>query len=286
MSRATARRQRGFALPAAVVGTGIFALVAVSILDWGRGTTALLQARAVQARLAAAAEAGVTMAIHGVAIEDRTRRWPVGGAPRTMAFDGVALTIVVTDERGRIPLNSVEPEVIRALLAHAGVDGMQLDELADAVEDWMDEDDSPRLHGAEREDYGDGTPGPRNGPFRSLGEIAEVRGMTPAVLARIAPLISLTPRADIGVVDQRHASADVISIMNAGAVDGFSALVNRREEEGQRVAIEIADDEPIALRLVHVQVTARLGNEAALTREAVVEFTGAPNRPYWIRAWQ
>lgn len=278
-----ARAQRGFALPAAVLGVGVFALMALAVLDWGRGVTASLAAEVTRARLDTAAEAGVDLAIHDLAIEDRTLRWPVGSA-RRLAFDGVTLDIMVEDERGKVPVNGVEQPILRALMAHAGATGLQLDELVDALEDWMDEDDRPRQHGAERADY-DGRPGPRNGNFRSIGEIGLVKGMTPRLLAAIAPLVTLIPRADIGVIDARHASPDVLAIMSGQEIDDFAVINRRREQEGQREAIEIADDEPIALQLVTIRVSASLG-EARLERRATVEFTGDAGRPYWIRLWR
>ncbi|RJF87943.1 hypothetical protein D3874_13695 [Oleomonas cavernae] len=279
-------RQRGFALPAAVAGIGIFALVAVSILEWGRGTTALLRGQASQARLEAAADAGLMLAIHGLGIDDRARRWPIGGPPRTLGFDGVAVTVTVEDERGKVPINAVDTEIIRALLAHAGADGQKLDELTDAVEDWIDEDDRPRLHGAEREDYAARGIVPRNGGFRSVDEIALVRGMDPAIFAAIAPLVTLVPRADVGVIDGRHASAAVLEIMAGTGPDSIALIGRQREEQGQQVAIALPDNEPLALQLVTIRVSARLGPDAGLTRATIVEFTGDRRRPYWIRSYR
>lgn len=275
---------RGFALPAAVLGVAIFALLALAIIDWGRGTTALLRAETLRVRLEAAADAGLNLAIHGLAIEDRTLRWPVGGGPRRILFDGVSLDIAVEDERGKVPINSVDTPVIRAMLAHAGASGLQLDELTDAVEDWIDEDDTPRLHGAEKDAYAGTGVVPRNAGFRTIGEIGLVKGMTPRMLAVIAPLVSLIPRADIGIVDGRQAGPEVLAIMSGDGIDSFAVINRRREEAGQQVAIDIADDEPVALRMVTIRVTAAMAGGARLDRVTTVEFTGDPRKPFWIRA--
>ncbi len=57
-------------------------------------------------------------------------------------------------------------------------------ELADAVLDWIDDDDQPRQFGAERSEYESlGVPYvPRNGPLESLEELQLVRGVTPQLL--------------------------------------------------------------------------------------------------------
>ncbi len=58
--------------------------------------------------------------------------------------------------------------------------GMTL-ELADAILDWIDEDDEPREFGAEIDYYSAQQPAcrPRNGPLASLAELLMVRGITP-----------------------------------------------------------------------------------------------------------
>jgi len=56
--------------------------------------------------------------------------------------------------------------------------------LADAILDWLDEDDSPREFGAEQSHYRDLSPTyqPRNGPFAALDELLMIRGITPELL--------------------------------------------------------------------------------------------------------
>lgn len=272
---------RGFALPAALVGLVVFASVAMGILEWGQGTAAMLQAQAVRARLDAAADAGLMLAIHGLGLDAPAERWRVGGPARVLGFDGVTLSIAVADERGKVPLNTAESEMVRALLGQLGVSGLAQDALADAIEDWIDEDDTARPAGAERQDYGDATPGPRNGPFRSLDEIARVRGMTGPLATAMADLVTLVPRADPGIVEARHAGPAVLAIVKAqgdagGTDDGFVTALSP-EPPG--------DSEPLALRLISIAVTASLG-QARLARTAIVEFTGDRRQPYWLRSYR
>ncbi|MEM9657243.1 MAG: hypothetical protein AAF961_02675, partial [Planctomycetota bacterium] len=57
-------------------------------------------------------------------------------------------------------------------------------EIADAILDWLDEDDTPRMFGAESETYQALDPPywPRNGPIHDLDELLLVRGVTPELL--------------------------------------------------------------------------------------------------------
>lgn len=61
--------------------------------------------------------------------------------------------------------------------------GMTQD-IADAILDWMDPDDTPRQYGAERDYYSSLTPSyaPKNGPMESVEELLLVRGVTPQLL--------------------------------------------------------------------------------------------------------
>ncbi len=56
--------------------------------------------------------------------------------------------------------------------------------MADALLDWMDEDDQPREFGAEATWYAENQPGalPRNGPIQSLSELNKIRGFDAALL--------------------------------------------------------------------------------------------------------
>ncbi|MEO1526628.1 MAG: type II secretion system protein GspK [Planctomycetota bacterium] len=58
------------------------------------------------------------------------------------------------------------------------------EELADAILDWLDEDDEPREYGAEVDYYSTLTTPyePTNGPILSVEELLRVRGMTPTLL--------------------------------------------------------------------------------------------------------
>jgi type II secretory pathway component PulK len=57
-------------------------------------------------------------------------------------------------------------------------------EIADAILDWLDEDDDPRQYGAESDFYQSLSPPyrPRNGPLHSLDELLHVAGVTPRLL--------------------------------------------------------------------------------------------------------
>jgi hypothetical protein len=104
-------------------------------------------------------------------------------------FEGVAqgIRFGLEDESTRLNLNTL------AVANQAGEDaGRQIlmglpgmtEEIADAILDWIDEDDEPRQYGAEVDYYASLEPGyaPKNGPLETVEELLLVRGVTPWLL--------------------------------------------------------------------------------------------------------
>src|SRR5206468_1245391 len=101
--------------------------------------------------------------------------------------------------------------------------------LADALADWTDADDVPRPRGAERDWYLAQTPPlvPRNAPFASVGELALVRGIDAAALARLRPFVTV---AGEHAVNPNTASREVLLavVQDPAAVDRLLAARARR----------------------------------------------------------
>lgn len=101
--------------------------------------------------------------------------------------DGSGIRYGLEDESARLNLNvlllldKVQEGAGRTLLM--GLPGMTED-VADAILDWMDEDDEPREYGAELEYYSALDPpyAPKNGPLDTVEELLLVRGVTPELL--------------------------------------------------------------------------------------------------------
>jgi hypothetical protein len=97
---------------------------------------------------------------------------------------GFNLSYGIADEAGKINVNAfmlLDPtgQVLYDALMKLTAYGMTED-LADAIVDWLDADDTPRAAGAESGDYPNYRP--KNGPINTLGELLLVRGMTVQLL--------------------------------------------------------------------------------------------------------
>ncbi len=62
--------------------------------------------------------------------------------------------------------------------------------IADAILDWLDPDDTPRENGAEVDYYAAQNPpyAPKNGPLDTIEELLLVRGVTPELLFEPTPI--------------------------------------------------------------------------------------------------
>ena len=215
--------RQGFALVFVLGITAILALIAAAILRSG-GTAPLLARNAlVQAQNQALAEAGINRVIFDLLQPPDVRQISVTGKPFDYQFAGQTVTLWVQDQSGKIDLNATTDQVLKLALGHAGLSATQVDALADAIADWGDADDQPRLNGVEAEAYRavGKTYGPRNGPFESVAELRQVLGMDRKLFDALAPL--LTVYSARAIVDMAVASDEVLGAMNAAASAGRGA---------------------------------------------------------------
>ncbi len=275
----------GYALVAAVTAVALFAYVAFEVLAADQGAVASVTGRARQARLAAAADAGLMIAVHDLATEDRTVRWSIDGRERHLDFDGVGLTVVVQDERGKAPLAGLNDVQSRALFQGAGASGERLDALVDEFRDWQAEEVVTTVEGAPAAGAEGVAPGlqPRHGHFRTVGELMALKDMDPALYARIAPAVTVFFE-ESGPFEPANAGPLAISAMSAfSAGESAEEIAAENTAVGQRPDEEIAPDDHLAGRTLTVSVVASDPAGDRTHRTAIVELTGDKTDPYWVR---
>lgn len=284
----TRRGEAGYAVAMAVVAAGLFAYLSLLALQTNSGEAAMIGARTDRARLEAAADAGLAMALHGLGMEETSRRWAFDGGARQIHFDGALLTIIVEDERSKVPINGIDDAAMRRLLLGAGVQGRQLDALAACIQDWIDERGFSRTDGAKADAYRAAGADvlPRNGKIRTLEELLHVRGMTPQILADIAPSLTLF-FGEPGTFNEKTATSLAIMTMlgSSEKVTEMRDLV-KTVADGTRPAMENIATVSLMGRPLTVQVQAVFPNGSRVSHATVVQFTGNRRRPFWVRAYQ
>ena len=131
------------------------------------------------------------------------------------------------------------------------------EDIADAILDWLDEDEEPRPFGAEIEYYSTlPTPyEPNNGPLQSVEELLLVRGVTPTLLFG----------ADVnrnGVIDPDEQQRFGITVDTPGALGWASYLTvhgaeaNKRKDGSPRIFVNQED-----LEILYEDLLEGLGND-------------------------
>lgn len=262
----------------------LFALMALTMINATRGTVIMASAEIDRARLSAAADAGFALALQGLLTRDAAQRWSIAGQPRRIAFDDMMLTITIEDERGKIAINLINKAQAEIMFQAFGLSGGPLEEAVDGFLDWRDEDFTPRLRGAEDDAYASQKIRPRNGPLKSIGELALIKGIGPALATRIAPYASVNFGIN-GDFDPRFSTPIAIRVSaDSDAGSASDELALGRAIKGDNVAIELGAVPSLIGRPLTVKVEAMRGETAKLRRKIIVELTGAPIRPHVVRA--
>ena len=278
---------------------------AVTVLNLNGELADKYPARVEQARLSAAADAGMMMAIHGIGQEDASQRWAINGHPRETVFGGVDLLITVVDERGKAPLDGLNPAQSRALFEGAGASGDRLDALVNELRDFQSADDDDDTNTPVKTDAQDLAAAPiRKGGFRTVGDLMALKDMDADLYSLIAPAVTVFFE-ESGPFERGHASPLAAATMRATEDESPEEQQLDQSDDDQKPT-ETIEDENMIGRTVTVSVIARGPNGAQTHRSAIVELTGSgakdadaslsnsnsnsnsgssgkPTSPYWIR---
>lgn len=260
----------------------MLALLALTMIEATRGSTRSARAELDRAQLSAAADAGIVLAVQGLAQANAARRWQADGQLREVEFAGAILEIRIEDETGKVPLNKINDDQAEALFAAFGLQGAELEEARDAFLDWRDGDDEPRLRGRERADYVEAGVQPRDGPLRSNGELAAIPAIGPELAARMDPFVTVfAPNS--ASFDDLYASPLARRVMTEQVFeDSFQGVP---VVEGGLDADETGRvNDGVTSRPLRIMVRARNASGSAARRNVVIELTGSPARPYVVRS--
>ncbi|MGI8841971.1 MAG: hypothetical protein ACR2F8_14500 [Caulobacteraceae bacterium] len=277
-----AAKDSGYALVAAIAAMAAFAYIAFEVLAADRGQIVGVGARIEQARLEAAADAGLTIAIHGLGDPDPDRRWPIDGSVRRIGFDGADLAVAIQDERGKVPIDGVNATQARALFENAGATGPRLDALVAELSDFQfgDESADPTAPPA---------PGPagaygavRHGGFRTVGDLMALKDMDVGLFERVAPAVTVFFE-ESGPFEPNNAGPLARLAMAAEDAGPSPDLLAQANADDEPQVEPITPDVNLIGRTVTVQAVAFDRRGARAHRTAIVELTGVQGQPYWIR---
>lgn len=167
-----------------------------------------------------------------------------------MAFGDVRYALRLRDTGAALNLNTASEEMFRQFFAQGlRVDFARADRLAQAILDWRDEDDIPRVGGGERDQYlKQGAPVlPANRDFAELAELRHVLGMTAELYAEALPYLTIVGSGMINV----NAAPEAVLLALPGVTPTAAAQLVRMREAGDlpRSMAELEAMMPAAVRV-------------------------------------
>lgn len=226
------RRQKGIALVMVLwilllvtISTGAYTLMAR--MDQLEAHTVISSTRARMA-----AEAGLNLAVLSLRDPDELTRLVPDGRPYMIQVQDVMVEIQVTDERGKVYINSVDEVALARLLQGHGLDEDQSVLMAAAILDWNDADEMERPNGAELPAY-EATGlevGPGNRPFLMVEEILQVLGMPWELFREIEP--GLTVFSESGMPDAAYAPWEaLLALPDMTREDALNFIQERQSQD-------------------------------------------------------
>jgi len=239
------------------------------------------------------AEAGLNMAVLSLRDPDETARWNPDGRPYALLFLDMQLEIKVTDERGKLNINSADEVVLTQLFSGHGLEEEDAIYLAAAVLDWIDEDDIERANGAEEDAYfanGYGV-GPGNRSFVMVEELLQVLGMSWELFQKIEP--GLTVYSEAGLPDAAYAPLEaLLALPDMTEEDALNFIAERQSEDATNgLGVALPNGQVAMARgrglTYSIQAKATLPNGIWDQIEATIQLGGSTDgRPFRILRWR
>ena len=141
-------------------------------------------------------------------------------------------TLDVHDTGVALHLNEASEDMLRAFLSQGlRIDYAAADRLTQAILDWRDEDDLPRINGGEAEQYlrAGAAVLPANRPFADPDELRHVPGITSELFERIRPYVTVIGSGRINM----NAAPEPVLLALPGFTPAVVAELLRLRDAGQ-----------------------------------------------------
>ena len=191
------RRQEGFALLIVLWTLGLLALLGTQLLATSRQDAQIARNLRDTATLEAAANGAMQQAIFRV-LDRSSGHWNADGMIHMLQVGRVRVTVQLEDEADKINPNIALPALLQALLLQVGADPGTAAVVAASIVEWRQASNTPGQPNPIVARYAGRDFAPLGEPFSSIEELDYVLGMTPALLGRLRPHLSLFTDSDPG----------------------------------------------------------------------------------------
>lgn len=287
------QRQCGVALVLVLWVITLLAVIAGNFAFSMRSEARIAHNLVVTARAKTFANAGVQRAwFELMKPPTDSQRWTADGVQHEFALQDAVLRVTITDESGKVDLNTASDALLKGLFLSVGLSDEASTKLLDVVLDWRDADKLRRLRGAEEDDYRTAGRGfiPSDAPFETVDELQRVLGMTSELYRKLAP--ALTVYSKQSGINTAVAPAKVLLAIPGVNPDMVAQYLAQRQallSIGQKApgfsGAGVFASASIGVPTYTVRSEARLPDGSKYVRVMVARLTQDPKRPVSILAW-
>jgi general secretion pathway protein K len=243
------------------------------------------------AQVRAAADGGIERTAFELMRPRTLTAWKPDGVPYAWRDGEIAIVAAARDESAKVDLNSATEPLLKGMFMNlAGLPDEKATALVEAIADWRDVDELRRANGAEAPDYraADAKYLPANGPFETVSEFSRVLGVTPALYAIVAPVLTVHSRQ--AGINPLTAERSTLLSLPAATPELVDAYLRQREDAlAQKLAVPpfppaqgfMANAGPVW----RIRAEATSADGVTFVREAVVRATADPRRPFYALLW-
>lgn len=257
-------RDRGFALLIVLWAMVLLAILAAQVTGAGRAQSQLAAAMRTSAVLEQAADGAVYETVWHM-LDGTGDAWPVGAGTHDLEIAGTPVQVEVEDERGKLDVNQVPPQLLQALFNVLGFDDATSAGAAQGISDWHQqggpgdsEEGVPAQYRMEGRQWG-----PPGQEFERLDELLLVRGFTPALYHAALPYLTIALEQGPWI---QYADPTVL------------AAIARAKRVSQ---LEVDTPDVRGPAVLHITATALGPDRARFIRRVLMRFDGTLSGPAW-----
>ena len=238
------KNESGFALILTLVVTALMVAIVVEMIHQIYVDTSISRGFRDGQQASILAESGVTggaqllqKSLSGRAYTALSDLW---ATPIKLEDEVGSLVISISDESGKININGLvqpngeyEPFTQKTVLRLG--DHMQLPgDIWSAVADWIDSDDLPRSGGVETPYYRTMKPAysARNGKLMTLAELSLVKGITPELLGKLRPYLTIfSDGSPLPTININTASKEILVALDERIDDRMAERIEEKRRQ-------------------------------------------------------
>ena len=277
-------RRRGVVLVSVLWTMALLSALAMAAATTFRGFAGVLSVEHDRLQAAALQTAGVELAAGLVASSGER---PVAEIATAIRLSTGSVSLLITDDGGRIDVGKAPEEVLAGLFRVIGAPDARAAEAAHAVAAWRNRDNAPAdrqvLSAAAKKKSS------RDRPFTDVRQLTQVPGVPPSWLPPIAPLTTVFGNE---TVNPMTAPADVIAALpgvDGGRLEAFLETRRAFPNDETRVTAILGPAQryakPAKRQAISVLITVVLADGYTSAARAVIVLLPEDAEPYRVLMW-